>query len=65
MIKDEIRSLEDVVSKAKNILRKNSINGGGLIADAKEEKFMRILFSYHPTRKVNEKSKIVVGMCQG
>ncbi len=64
MIKDEIRSLEDVTSKAKNILRKQSIKGGGLISDTKEEKFMRIVFSYHPTRKVNEESKILVGMCQ-
>jgi hypothetical protein len=65
MIKDEIKSLEDVTSKAKNILRKQSIKGGGQISDPKEEKFMRIVFSYHPTRKVNEESKIVVGICQG
>jgi hypothetical protein len=65
MIKDDIKSLEDITSKAKNILRKQSIKGGSSIEDAKEENFMRILFSYHPTRKVNEQSKIVVGMCQG
>jgi hypothetical protein len=65
MIKDEIKSLEDVTSKAKNILRKQSIKGGGQISDTKEERFMRIVFSYHPTRKINEESKIVVGMCQG
>ena len=56
MIKEEIKSLEDVTSKAKNILMKQSIKGGGLIADANEEKFMRIVFSYHPTRKVNDQS---------
>ena len=65
MIRDQIKSLEDVTSKAKNILMKQSIKGGGIITDAKEDKFMRIIFSYHPTRVINSQSKISVGICQG
>lgn len=65
MIKDEIKSVEDITSKAKSILRRQSMRGGGVIAEAKDEKFMRILFGYHPTRTVNELNKITVGMCQG
>ena len=33
--------------------------------DIKDEKFMRVIFSYHPTRKIDKDSNIIVGMCQG
>jgi hypothetical protein len=40
------------------------MRGGGVLSDSKDEKFMRIVLSYHPTRKIDQDSKITVGMCQ-
>lgn len=61
-VKDEIKTLDDVTNKAKGILRKYAMRGGsGEITDKKDEKFMRILFSYHPTRPITDIGRITVG----
>ena len=54
IFKDDIKTLEDVQNKARNILRRQSMRGGGSLTEGRDEKFMRIVLGYHPTRKVQE-----------
>lgn len=71
---NEIKSLEDIQSRAKIIIKKNSAHSKGIdqvnqLTNMQEEMFMRTVFLFHPTRAADlndmEENKIVVGNYEG
>lgn len=64
----EMKTAEDILTRAKAILRKYSdqtvINE---IRDSIDQMFLRILFSFHPTRELPQEADypISVGRCSG
>jgi hypothetical protein len=61
----EIKSLDEVTSKSKNLMRRQGMKKVGEIEDQCDLLLIRTILSFHPTRKIEADQRISVGMCQG